>query len=156
MPGLSAIRPRAGRGERGRAQSARGVHGGRRSLRERGAAAVEFALILPILLLMVGATIDFGRLYFTQIELGNAARDGVRLAAMGTAYSTSQIQDRTRTAAAPLPVATSGVAVTACAGAGTTATVTVSPQYAFSWSILKIVPGIPVPVLQGKASMSCI
>ena len=76
----------------------------RHRLRERGAAAVEFALILPILLILVGGVIDFGRLYYTQIQLANAARDGVRLAALGTTYTTSQIQDRTATAAQPLAV----------------------------------------------------
>lgn len=128
----------------------------RHRLRERGAAAVEFALILPILLILVGGVIDFGRLYYTQIQLANAARDGVRLAALGTTYTTSQIQDRTATAAQPLAVvASTGVTVTACSGAGTSAVVKVVPQTAFSWTVLGMVPGIPLPALQGKATMTC-
>jgi len=46
--------------------------------RERGAAAVEFALVMPILLLLVFAIIDFGRLLNQQITLTEAAREGAR------------------------------------------------------------------------------
>jgi Flp pilus assembly protein TadG len=123
---------------------------------ERGAAAVEFALILPVLLFLIGGVIDFGRLYYTQIQLANSARDGVRLAAMGTTYTSTQIQNRVVTAASPLAVATAGVTVTTCTGAGTSAVVTVVPQTAFSWTILGMVPGIPLPSLQGKATMTCV
>lgn len=51
--------------------------------REDGAAAVEFALVLPLLLLLVSAIIDFGRIYFEQSTLSGAAREGVRLVALG-------------------------------------------------------------------------
>ena len=126
-----------------------------RSRRERGAAAVEFALILPILLMLVGGTVDFGRLFYTQIQLSNAARDGVRLAAMGTTYSTSQIQDRTRIAASPLTVVNAGVTVTVCTGAPAQATVSVVPQSTFNWTVLGFVPGLPLPQPTGSATMTC-
>src|SRR6478752_6450005 len=47
---------------------------------ERGASAVEFAIVLPVLFLVVAGIVDFGRAYFGQIELANAAREGVRAA----------------------------------------------------------------------------
>ena len=55
---------------------------------ERGAVAVEFALILPILLLIVVGTIEFGRVY-SQVQVYNgAAREGARCAAvMATAFA---------------------------------------------------------------------
>ena len=46
--------------------------------RERGAAAVEFALILPVLLLMVLGMLEFSRAYNAQISLSGAAREGAR------------------------------------------------------------------------------
>lgn len=46
--------------------------------RERGAAAVEFALILPVLLLLVLGMLEFSRAYNTQISLSGAAREGAR------------------------------------------------------------------------------
>jgi Flp pilus assembly protein TadG len=52
----------------------------RSSGRRRGQALVEFALVLPILLLFIFGIIDAGRLIFTYNTVGNAARDGVRVA----------------------------------------------------------------------------
>ncbi len=45
---------------------------------EGGAAMVEVAIVLPVLLLLVFGIIDFGRLYNTQVTLTHAAREGVR------------------------------------------------------------------------------
>lgn len=50
--------------------------------RERGAIAVEFALLLPILLLLLMGIVEFGRGYNTQITLTQAAREGVRVMAI--------------------------------------------------------------------------
>lgn len=47
---------------------------------EDGQSLVEFALVLPILLLLICAIIDFGWLYYNQITLNNAAREGARYA----------------------------------------------------------------------------
>jgi Flp pilus assembly protein TadG len=56
-----------------------------RILRDRrGNAAVEFALILPILLLMLGGIIDFGRGYWYKQTLTWASRVGARQASMST------------------------------------------------------------------------
>jgi Flp pilus assembly protein TadG len=51
---------------------------------DRGAAAVEMALVLPVLLFIVMGVIDFGRAYSAQIQLSAAAREGVRLASLNT------------------------------------------------------------------------
>jgi len=47
---------------------------------EDGQSLVEFALVLPVLLLLLCAIIDFGWLYYNQITLNNAAREGARYA----------------------------------------------------------------------------
>ena len=49
-----------------------------------GAAAVEMALVLPLLLLLVFGIVDFGRALNLQITLTQAAREGVRPAALGS------------------------------------------------------------------------
>lgn len=54
------------------------------SRREAGAAAVEFALVLPVLLLLICGTIDFARAYNAHISLSGAAREGARVLALGT------------------------------------------------------------------------
>jgi Flp pilus assembly protein TadG len=92
---------------------------------DRGAVAVEFALILPVLLLIVVGTIEFGRVY-SQIQVYNgAAREGARCAAvMATLFpdcnTLSDVQTRIDQASDPYPdppdatITTGGVAGTGC------------------------------------------
>lgn len=54
----------------------------RSSRRRRGAAAVEFALILPLLITIVLGCIDFGRFAYAYISVTNAAREGAGFASM--------------------------------------------------------------------------
>lgn len=55
---------------------------------ERGAAAVEFALLLPILVLLVIGIMQFGILFNYYISITHAAREGVRWAALENPEST--------------------------------------------------------------------
>jgi PKD repeat protein len=50
-------------------------HRGHQS-KSAGQALVEFALVIPVMLLMLAIAIDFGRLFFSYIEITNAAREG--------------------------------------------------------------------------------
>ncbi|MFF5175551.1 TadE/TadG family type IV pilus assembly protein [Micromonospora sp. NPDC000089] len=50
---------------------------------DRGAAAVEMALVLPLLLLLLFGIIDFGRMLNAQLTLTEAAHDGARAASVG-------------------------------------------------------------------------
>src|SRR3954451_6250779 len=49
--------------------------------RTRGQSLVEFALILPLFLLFVAACLDLGRVFYANISLNNAAREGAMQAA---------------------------------------------------------------------------
>jgi Flp pilus assembly protein TadG len=49
---------------------------------ERGAALVEFALVVPLLMLMMCATIDFGLAVYTLNNLTAAVREGGRYGAI--------------------------------------------------------------------------
>jgi Flp pilus assembly protein TadG len=49
---------------------------------ERRAAVVEFALVIPFLLLVLCGIFDFGNLYFQMDLVNEAARQGTRLAAV--------------------------------------------------------------------------
>lgn len=44
----------------------------------RGAAAVEFAIVLPLLLVIVMGTVDWGHYFFTRETVVHAAREGAR------------------------------------------------------------------------------
>src|SRR4029453_14594446 len=49
---------------------------------ERGASAVEFAFIVPLLILLVLGIAEFGRAFQVQGTLSAAAREGVRVMAL--------------------------------------------------------------------------
>lgn len=55
--------------------------------RDRGAAAVEMALVLPMLLLVLFGLVDFGRGFNDKMQLTQAAREGVRVIALGGSES---------------------------------------------------------------------
>jgi Flp pilus assembly protein TadG len=74
----------------------------RRFRGQRGAVAVEFALILPVLLLIVLGTIEFGRVYSQFQVFNGAAREGARCAAVqSTPFTDCVVQDRIDQAATP-------------------------------------------------------
>ncbi len=63
---------------------------------ERGAAAVEFAIVAPLLFLLVFAIIDFGFAFHGWDAVQNAAREGARVGAVTPNVST--IVSRVRSA----------------------------------------------------------
>jgi len=46
----------------------------------RGQSLIEFAFVLPILVIMIGGVFEFGMLFMTNHIVQNACREGVRLA----------------------------------------------------------------------------
>ena len=97
--------------------------------KDRGAAVVEFALLLPLLLLLLFGIIDFGRALNAQITITQAAREGARLDALGQ----PNVVSRTQAAAVGLSGVTVTV-VTSCppgAGPGVNADVEVTYPFTF-------------------------
>jgi Flp pilus assembly protein TadG len=117
---------------------------------ERGAAAVEFAILLPLLLMLVLGTIEFGRAYNAQITLTNAARDGVRV--MAIANDPTGAKTATKTAAASVSTTISDADITLSTDAcstGNQVTLTVSHN-------LSTITGIAGPFpMTGKGVMLC-
>jgi Flp pilus assembly protein TadG len=66
---------------------------------ERGQAMVEFALVLPIFMLLIFAIVDFGMGFHAYITVTNSAREGARLGAVrGTqAEILKRVQDTSDT-----------------------------------------------------------
>jgi len=50
---------------------------------DRGAAAVEFALVCVLLVMLLVGIVEFGRAYSAQLAVTHAAREGARAAAVG-------------------------------------------------------------------------
>jgi Flp pilus assembly protein TadG len=57
-------------------------HFGHKGHFDRGAAAVEMALVMPLLLAMIIGIIDFSRIFNAELQLSQAAREGARLASL--------------------------------------------------------------------------
>jgi Flp pilus assembly protein TadG len=55
--------------------------------RSTGQALVELAIILPVFLVLTMAAVDLGRIFFAQITIANAAREGAYEAAYGGSYN---------------------------------------------------------------------
>lgn len=127
----------------------------KKRLRERGAAAVEFAFILPILLLVIGGTVDFGRALYTQVTLTNAAREGARAAVVGADAAARA------NAAAPGVATVPPLVIGDCTSGDEEVTVTVSTQ-PFEWIVLGpalgLIPGATTVLpsdLSSSATMRC-
>ena len=102
---------------------------------QRGTALIEFTLILPLLLVMTVAVVDFGRAFFVKNVVSQAAREGVRLRAVSSSADSALVRDRV------LQVANaSNVTVTSLSIAGPDASrqVTVTVTAEFNW----IFPGV--------------
>ncbi|MBT9135329.1 MAG: hypothetical protein DDT34_00380 [Firmicutes bacterium] len=121
---------------------------------QRGQALVELALVLPILLLILMAIVDMGRMYHGLLSVTTAARAGARQASLGQADAV--IQAAAFAAAAPLETTRLRVHTTPSQSlrfAGTAITVVVEYQLAI------LTPGMqnffPNPLrVSGRAVMA--
>jgi Flp pilus assembly protein TadG len=67
----------------------------RRLARDQGAELVEFAIVLPLLLLLIAGIVDFGFLFQQYEVVTNAAREGARIAVLPEyANLTADVQTR--------------------------------------------------------------
>jgi Flp pilus assembly protein TadG len=74
---------------------------------ESGAAAVEFALLLPLMLIIIFAIIDFGMLFDARFVIANLAREGGSLGSRDL-KSAADLITLLQTGASPLDLQTSG------------------------------------------------
>jgi len=113
----------------------------------RGAAMVEMAIVLVLLLMLSLGVIEYGWLFLTMQRITNAARQGARVAApLGATDTDGEAAMTTLLAGVPTAVpdvTTSGATVTA------TVTVTTSAVRLVNWDAL------PVPAtLQATVTMA--
>lgn len=80
------------------------------SRRERGQAMVEFALVLPIFLLVLLGVFDFGRAIYAYNAVANAAREGARTAIINQGTDTIRAKAAQQATALGLPATDPGAA----------------------------------------------
>ena len=95
---------------------------------DRGAAMVEFAIVLPVLMLILVGIIEFGRAYNTQVSIQAAAREGARELALR--HSAAAAESATRAGAPTVTIDT--IAQTPCPATGDgTAKVKITESFSF-------------------------
>jgi Flp pilus assembly protein TadG len=90
---------------------------GRKGPRDRGAVAVEFALVLPLFLLLIFGIVQYGWTFYQTQETAQAAREGARIAAVGE-LETGPLQTYVANQIVSSSVAASAVTVCFSEGAG--------------------------------------
>lgn len=123
---------------------------------ERGAVAVEFAILAPVLITILLGIVEFGRAYNTQVSLSNAAREGVRVMAISKNESSARTAAKAAAVSLNPPLADSNITFSAAPAAasspcpaGSQMTLTIS----YTLSTITGVAG-PFP-MSGKGVMVC-
>jgi Flp pilus assembly protein TadG len=96
-----------------------------------GAAMVEFAILLPILLLLLMGMVEFSRAYNAQITLTQASREGARVLAI-TKDSGQAVAATEDVAGTTLDIAQLTVSTSACNSGDPTS---VTATYPFTYDI---------------------
>jgi Flp pilus assembly protein TadG len=97
----------------------------RKRLRDqRGASAVEFAFIVPLLIVLVLGIAEFGRAFQVQGTLSAAAREGVRAMALHNDPATARTVVRDAASSLDPQLTNTQITITpaSCAQTGTTST----------------------------------
>ena len=119
--------------------------------RQRGAAAVEFALVLPVLVALLLGIMEFGYMFYAQASVSNAARAGVRNYAIN--YATSGAETTSKDFAksmTPDPTKATATMTATCSSAGTEATMVITYKFTSPTGLL----GNSV-TLTGTGDMRC-
>ena len=115
--------------------------------KDRGQALVEFAMVLPLMLLMLFALVDFGRAFYSWLLITNAAREGARVGA--TQSPLTDIEARVYSSASSLDAADITITTTNVQGSRGE-TVQVDIDYSFSF----VTPISSLAQLLGGGAMS--
>ncbi|WP_343037947.1 TadE family type IV pilus minor pilin [Arthrobacter wenxiniae] len=128
---------------------------------EKGAAAVEFALVVPVLLLLLFGIIEFGRVYNTQIELTGAAREGARVMAIQNNSTAAKAAARAGAPSlnpaltdAQISVLTNGADPSSCLNTIGTPNLTVTVTATYPLTFLTGMFGNSITIT-GKSAMQC-
>lgn len=118
---------------------------------ERGSVAVEFALILPILVAVLLGIVEFGRAYNAQITVTAAAREGARVMSIEKSVSATQAAIKAASPSLNPQLTNTQIEVSpATCNPGTNATVTITYRLDFLTGLF-----VDHVDLTGKGVMRC-
>lgn len=129
------------------------IRGGEVMKRQKGAAAVEFALVLPLLAMLVLGMMEFGYFLFLAGSAAGAAREGAREMAIHRVQSDAEDVARSAFISATRKTPSSVEAPASCAP-GERAVVTVSLSYSSLTGMLGFLEGA-LPPVHGEGVMRC-
>ena len=109
----------------------------------RGAAAVEMALLTPVLAFIMVMTVDFGRIFYATSTIANCARNGAFYACDPDYTSTSPYTSISQAALADAGNLSPTPTVTSTNGTDTAGNAYVSVTVSYSFSTIMTYPGIP-------------
>lgn len=134
---------------------------------ERGAVAVEFALVVPILLVLFFGIVNMGIVLAQQLSLSNSARQAARFAVVDVEGRTcGQIEDEARSAAETIAMAptdpaysltgATGTCERPCADSTATTDLTVTLTYHSKFVVPIPIPGVPSGLdIEGEGIFRC-
>lgn len=125
---------------------------------ERGAVAVEFAILAPVLIMILFGIMEFGRAYNAQISLSNAAREGVRVMSMSNDQTAAKTAAKNAAVGLTPAITDTNIAFSASNGTGyCTTSSTTSPQMTVTITYtLSTMTGVAGPfTMKGKGVMLC-
>lgn len=93
---------------------------------ERGAVAVEFALVLPILVTLLIGIMEFGMFYSAQVSVTAAAREGARIMAISDDPAAARTAVRTASPVLDPAVTDAQIVISGACSPGATATVRIN------------------------------
>lgn len=125
----------------------------RASDNEQGQAIVEFALVVPILLLLLVGIMEFGLAFSADLNLQNATREGARLAVTGA--TDAQITQRVINTASTLDPSKLTVSISPSARPqGTSVTVTSQYQFTYITPLISRFTGGALQTFTAKVTMT--
>jgi Flp pilus assembly protein TadG len=122
-----------------------------------GTAVIEFALVFPLLLLVLAALIDFGRWFWVQAALNYAVQAAARCAALGSCtdvpgYAAQHAYGLSISNPAQVFTYTPSAACATPPAGGTVAGARVAASYAITLFLLPAGPIMPAPPPPGGSA----
>ncbi|MBD1590686.1 pilus assembly protein [Arthrobacter sp. S1_S22] len=122
---------------------------------ERGAVAVEFAIVAPVLVMLLLGIMEFSRAYNAQASLAAAAREGVRVMAISNNVTAARTAAKSTAVTLQPQLVDTNIAFKNL----DTGTATCAPGHRMSVTItysLSTITGIAGPfAMTGKGAMLC-